>query len=459
MGRVKKNARRSKGCGCLFKDARTQVWQMRIRANGRVYTRSSKTRDKAEAEKVLAEFASSFVLGNEKSSLENIHARMMGVDFKMKKLEEEREEAKRHLPLKDVLDFFFAHNGKYGSETIGTHVLYGDTMRSLVRWATTNGKGIEFAHQLTKSDANAYVVDATTKVGNSVLHLRISRFQYIWKILLKEGMVKENIWSEVGKPKMDKSLKRPLTDEEVARIYEVVKDDEEMTRFFKILEMSGVRFGDACMMNWKSIDLVSGFITFVPMKTKRVGTKAVIPICDALREELEKTPIGERNGFVLPTISRKYLDRNLQRTFRSKVAAIFDKAGIVRYIVDEEGKKRFIAGCHSLRHRFISMLANSGTPLSVVMSISAHRSTNMVAHYYHEDEKVLKESVARAFNTRSAKLVLEKTIGTLNEIQAIDILRYCVAKGYIGKDAMVMDAISSHEVEAIEVEDTPRLAS
>jgi integrase len=64
------------------------------------------------------------------------------------------------------------------------------------------------------------------------------------------------------------------------------------------------------------------------------------------------------------------------------------------------GKLRSAAGLdgvgfHSLRHTFVTLLAEQGTPLPVTMSLVGHMSARMTRHYTHISANAAREAVER----------------------------------------------------------------
>ena len=118
-----------------------------------------------------------------------------------------------------------------------------------------------------------------------------------------------------------------------------------------------------------------------------------IPIHPALRAALERTPEGERDGYVLKTLAAYYIGTRWK--VGHELGRIFRTAGIVTSVYIEGRRTRTPeATFHSLRHTFVSFAANAGVPLHVVQSIVGHESTAMTRHYYHENLAALRSAVA-----------------------------------------------------------------
>jgi integrase len=144
----------------------------------------------------------------------------------------------------------------------------------------------------------------------------------------------------------------------------------------------GFRLGDAATLEWGNIALDLSTITRLPGKTAYKGRKLTIPVHPHLRAILASVPRG--TGPVMPTLAERY-SRD-----KPGVAGIirrhFEKAGITTTEVEPgPGRKRraAVAGFHSLRHCFVSILARGGTPEHTTRGLVGHASSMVHDIYLH----------------------------------------------------------------------------
>jgi integrase len=139
---------------------------------------------------------------------------------------------------------------------------------------------------------------------------------------------------------------------------------------------------------------VRGVVSLVPRKTAHggKGKRVSIPIHPALAAVLAETPPRGRRGFVMPDIAAQY--EASSANFSKAVQAVFHKCGIETAAKGGGGRGRVEVGFHSLRHTFVSLSANAGTPLAVVQAIVGHSNPAMTRHYYHESDEALQKAVA-----------------------------------------------------------------
>ena len=153
---------------------------------------------------------------------------------------------------------------------------------------------------------------------------------------------------------------------------------------------AGLRLGDAVRLDWQSVDFTKGLLTFKAQKTKRLES---LPIHPKLRRHLEKIA-GDTGGAISPTLARQSIAgrSGLSRQFLN----IVNEAGLGA----PEGKKlegnrrRFTAKTfHSLRHGFVSAMANEGVSKELRMKLAGHTSEDVATGYTHHEMARLSEAI------------------------------------------------------------------
>jgi len=153
---------------------------------------------------------------------------------------------------------------------------------------------------------------------------------------------------------------------------------------------AGLRLGDAVRLDWQAVDFTKGLLTFKAQKTKRLES---LPIHPKLRRHLEKIA-GDTGGAISPTLARQSIAgrSGLSRQFLN----IVNEAGLAA----PEGKKlegnrrRFTAKTfHSLRHGFVSAMANEGVSKELRMKLAGHTSEDVATGYTHHEMARLSEAI------------------------------------------------------------------
>lgn len=347
---------------------RNGVWTMRVSFEGRVYSRTSGTRDRERAEMELAKF----VIAVE---CEHAHDTEPGPLLKEWPRYEGSSEAARLSPK--------MRGNRYRA------------WRYFSTWMKSEHPDVGDARAVTRPMVESYMSFFGNGRSAMTFNLCICHLRSVFRVLLGRDAEESNPWNWMPRTISDSRPRRELSADEVRRIIATAADEGgEWPRLLALGVYTGLRLGDCCRLSWESVNLAQGVIQLVPHKTRRYarGRCVTIPIHEQLMTMLVATPAQSRSGFVLPGIAEEY------ETARWRISKgldrIFDGAGIVKSVMYEGRNRRTpSATFHSLRHSFVSFAANAGVPLVVVQAIVGHTSTAMTHHYYHANESALRRAV------------------------------------------------------------------
>ena len=383
---------REKGMGNLQQE-KSGRWTMRVGINGKRYCRSTRTKDRDQAERELQRFLAPFGLGDHR------------------------------LPLADV---WFEYVKSPNRNELAKATLDGkrQTWMHFAKWMEHFYLHVGDLAGVTSDMVAEYLVCLRADLCATTYNNRVCILREIFRVLAQKARLEEDPWEGVRLRPDDSHSRRELTMDELRRLLEAAKkvkvegEGEQRnfsTEWHKLILIgiyTGLRLGDCCRLDWSQINLAQGVIQLVPEKTKRHHRRIVtIPIHYALGQALLAggTGNGEQgtgedavpssqlpvtlSGPVLPRISEMYT-RTRSRV-SDRLCAIF-RAAHIETSVQIEGRKHKTpeATFHSLRHTFVSFAANAGVPLHIVQSIVGHESTAMTRHYYHENLTALKSAVA-----------------------------------------------------------------
>ncbi|MCQ2395429.1 MAG: tyrosine-type recombinase/integrase [Kiritimatiellae bacterium] len=363
---------REKGMGNLQRE-KSGRWTMRVGINGKRYCRSTRTKDRDQAERFLQRFLAPFGLGE------------------------------RRLPLADVWNAYVMspNRNDLAKATLDSK---RNVWMHFARWMERFYLPVDDLAGVTADMVAEYLACLRADLCATTYNSRVCVLREIFHVLASKAGLDEDPWEGVRLRPDDSHSRRELTMDELKRLLAAAKKaGAEWYNLFMIGIYTGLRLGDCCRLDWANINISTGVIQLIPQKTKRHahGKPITIPVHPALGEALLST-IEQSNdqdirtiltGPVLPMISEMY------SVTRSKVSdrltGIFHAANIVTSIKIEGRKNRTPeATFHSLRHTFVSFAANAGVPLHIVQSIVGHESTAMTRHYYHENIDALKSAVA-----------------------------------------------------------------
>ena len=433
---------REKGMGSLQRE-KSGRWTMRVGINGKRYCRSTRTKDRDQAERVLQRFLAPFGLGEHRLPLADVwNAYVVSPN--------RNELAPATLDAKRVVWMHFA------------------------KWMEHNYLPVSDLAGISGEMIAEYLALLRANLCGSSYNNRVCVLREIFRTLAAKAGLDEDPWEGVRLRPDDSHSRRELTMPELKRLLDAAcKRGAEWHKLILIGIYTGLRLGDCCRLDWSQVNLAAGVIQIVPRKTRRHHQRLVtIPIHPALGRALlfrtqspsanaklgetcaatTPTPAGvgyaattfrpvasqapvaqnadkavsdcgvgseatvvatsenasscvsrsdqrscscvlKPNGPVLPEIAELY-GRSRWRVSH-ELSRIFKAANITTSVrLEGRHRKTPEATFHSLRHTFVSFAANAGVPLHVVQSIVGHESTAMTRHYYHENIDALKSAVA-----------------------------------------------------------------
>lgn len=374
---------REKGMGNLQRE-KSGRWTMRVSIKGKRYCRSTRTKDRDKAEKILQRFLAPLGLGEHRLPLADVWLEYV-------KSPNRNELAPATLNAKRVIWMHFAN------------------------WMEQNHLEVDNLACVTSCAIAEYLACIRADICASTYNTRVCVLREIFNVLASRAGLEDDPWEGVRLRPEDFHSRRELTLDELRRLLAAAKSaGVEWHTLFLIGIYTGLRLGDCCRLDWAQINLAQGVIQLIPSKTRRHHQRLVtIPIHPALGAALiaprEQSASIEQlaqsnnpdnrtirtilSGPVLPTISEMYTRSRWQVSH--KLSTIFKAADITMSVkIDGRKNRTPEASFHSLRHTFVSLAANAGVPLHIVQSIVGHESTAMTRHYYHENVTALRQAVS-----------------------------------------------------------------
>ncbi len=353
---------REKGMGNLQLEKGGR-WTMRVSINGKRYCRSTRTKDRAQAERVLQRFLTPLGLGD------------------------------RRLPLAEVWRSYECspNRNELAPSTLASKRI---TWMHFARWMEQNYLPVKNLGEVTSDMIGEYLAALRVDVCGSTYNGRVCVLREIFHTLAAKAGLEEDVWEGVRLRPDDCHSRRELTSDELKRLLDAAaqRPSGEWRTLFLIGLYTGLRLGDCCRLDWADVNLAAGVIQVVPQKVKRHrhGRPVTIPIHASLLAALT-TP--QTTGPILPQIKELYT--TARHRVSDELGRIFKAANITTSVkIDGRKRKTPEATFHSLRHTFVSFAANAGIPLHFVQAIVGHESTAMTRHYYHEDVEGLRRAVA-----------------------------------------------------------------
>lgn len=197
-------------------------------------------------------------------------------------------------------------------------------------------------------------------------------------------------------PLDDSTTRQPFTVEEIAKLREVASPDWSLA--IAIGFYTGLRLRDIANLKWSDVDLQKRVMIVEPLKQARkkaAKKKLLIPIHDLLLDGFAEHPVttGEPDSPVFPSLAKKQSGGNGGLSFQ--FSDIMDSANVDPVILREpeegmKGRKVTAKGFHSLRHSFVSELANNEVSPELRQEIAGHSDSASHQIYTHLDQERLR---------------------------------------------------------------------
>jgi integrase len=248
---------------------------------------------------------------------------------------------------------------------------------------------------ITAQDVKAFR-DLQVKEGKSetTANLALKTLRSLFNDARREGLISTNPAEAVKTFAMEKEARDVFTHEQLRAL--MAKASSEWKTAILLAYYSGLRLRDAVSLSWDNVNFELRQIRYFPRKSTRGQTRRPdwkkhvtgqleVPLMPEVEAHLLSLPSSDDAVAKLcPILAAKSTggNRGLSRMFQRVMAAagIHSDRG-----VEKKGKGRQFKtlGFHSLRHTFVSELANADVPADVRRQISGHSDEKIHERYTH----------------------------------------------------------------------------
>lgn len=281
--------------------------------------------------------------------------------------------------------------------------------RDLARYAAyLKGRGITDVRKVDERVVTSYVASVSSSTygdgrpyrATSVVRA-VSSVRAFHRFLLREGQVARDPTAAVVRPKLPRSLPRPLSVDDVARLLAQPDRSAAGLRDRAVLETlygAGLRVSELVGLDVDDVDLEEGSLRVLG----KGGKERDVPLGRYARDAVSAYLTRTRPGLAKPR-SRSALFLNLQRGGRLTRQGV---TGILQRHAASAGIAKRVSP-HSLRHSFATHLLEGGADVRVVQELLGHASVATTQVYTLVTKEHLREvyvtSFPRARKTQGAK--------------------------------------------------------
>jgi integrase len=229
-------------------------------------------------------------------------------------------------------------------------------------------------------------------------------------LALRQGLTLTNPVAAAEIPEGAKESRSPFTSEQVGdllkacdRLAKAKPEDAAVWKEWRTCILigfyTGVRLGDAVGMALPSFDLDKHLLNVRPQKTSRKKRDLIIPLHPQLETHILDLPVEDKQGLLCPTLAQRKVSGKygLSIQFHKVLAEAKIKQETIAAAGDaghEFNKFTF----HSLRHSFISEMANAGIAPDVRQMLAGHSDDRSHAVYTHTQIDTLRAAVKKLPN-------------------------------------------------------------
>jgi len=154
---------------------------------------------------------------------------------------------------------------------------------------------------------------------------------------------------------------------------------------------TGLRLSDAANLTWDSIDLEKGLLR---LRTKKTGVYVTIPLHADLLAWLAQQPRGIGKAPLFPSLHGA--SGAGKSGLSSQFKRIMEKAkigGRILRAATGKGRQQSSLSFHSLRHSFVSALANAGVAPDLRQKLAGHTDSRSHARYSHHEIGAMRSAI------------------------------------------------------------------
>ena len=249
--------------------------------------------------------------------------------------------------------------------------------------------------------------DAQLREGKShtTANLALKTLRGMFNDARREGLISVNPAEAVKTFGVEKEARDVFTHDQLCELIKIA--EPEWRTAILLAYYSGLRLSDAVGLSWVNVDFDRHEIRYFPRKTshgiarqpdwkKHVNGQLEVPLMPEVEAQLLSLPSNDDPAANLcSTLSG--LGTGGNRGLSSRFQRLMKKAGIEPgqgAIKKGKGRQFKTLGFHSLRHTFVSELANADIPGDVRRQISGHNDEKIHERYTHLDLDTKRRALA-----------------------------------------------------------------
>jgi len=225
-------------------------------------------------------------------------------------------------------------------------------------------------NQITASDIEKFKIKKLDEVSPRTVNQIIQTIGTIYNYNIKyHDLNVVNPVVKVKKLKLDNKRERFLTLDEIKKLYEKVKQDDELYLFTKLSLTTGGRLTTVVEIKVKDIDFKNKVINLKDYKNNSTYAGYLVDeIIELLKKQIKNNNLEEDDNIF------RYSKKMIQDRLKKILDDLFNRG------LDKKDRKNRVV-IHTLRHTFASHLAINGTPIYTIQKLMNHSDIKMTMRY------------------------------------------------------------------------------
>ncbi len=277
--------------------------------------------------------------------------------------------------------------GRVGAKAHATLLKYKQAVREFI--AHLGKRAVLPLNAIGSSDCIAFR-DRCTGLGrtpSSVTNL-LKCLSAAFESAKKEGFIPHNPWNAVPVLKdPEKRRRQVFTPEQIRSLLNAASNSWRGLILFGYF--TGLRLQDIVNLQWENLDLESGMLRITARKTNKDITIALHP---DVKSWLEVQNKGTGDVYVLDELKIQSAN-HLSRSFTRFMGRNGVKGELIRKAKGRSGHNLSGLTFHSLRHTFISAMANAGVSEELRMEIAGQTTGAVHKIYTHHEAERLRSAI------------------------------------------------------------------
>lgn len=261
----------------------------------------------------------------------------------------------------------------YSKNTIDSY------MRNIKQFIEVN-KDIDLL-QINEQIVNDYLIFLRENFDNNTVIQKISSLRSLYKFLLQENYVKENLFSEISLGKKNVILPKFLTIDEINNFLDSIPLDSNLNirnkAMFEVLYSTGVRISELLNIKINDINFNEDLINIFGKGKK----ERIVPLNKTAKKYLLLYLNESRIHLLKDDTDLLFVNKNGKKISRQGFTKILKTQANLVGITD--------ISPHKIRHSIATHMLNNGADLKVVQELLGHENIATTEIYTHVSQQQL----------------------------------------------------------------------